>query len=172
MLSHYSDKVVTEVKDVPVEKLNSFMDGMKPRGLWLSVDGEDDWVQWCLGEKFRLDRLAVRNVVTLAEDADIIWIIDKQEFMEFDEEYGMFLGTPQTRVIDWIRVAEDYDGIIIAPYLWLFRLHPDYFWYYTWDCASGCIWNSRAIKSIEHDPDWVVPETCDDDAAGVVSLGA
>ena len=38
------------------------------------------------------------------------------------------------------------DGIIIAPYQWYCRMTVD--WYYTWDCASGCIWNLDAIESV------------------------
>jgi len=52
--------------------------------------------------------------------------------------------------INWPAVAEKYDGIIIAPYIWQRRLsdNPDHFWYYGWDCASGCIWNTEVIEEI------------------------
>lgn len=50
---------------------------------------------------------------------------------------------------DWIDVASRYSGIEIAPYQWKRRIHPSTFWYYTWDCASGCIWDLSAIKKFE-----------------------
>lgn len=49
--------------------------------------------------------------------------------------------------IDWVKVKPLYDGIIITPYQWRCRLDPDIFWYYSWDCASGCIWNLETIET-------------------------
>ena len=51
--------------------------------------------------------------------------------------------------IDWRLVAEEWQGIVIAPYLWERRFDSDARWYYSWDCASGCIWDHRAIAAIE-----------------------
>ena len=50
--------------------------------------------------------------------------------------------------IDWSSTYKNYDGIVIAPYQWNCR-YGDHIWYYTWDCASGCIWNIDAIEKIE-----------------------
>ncbi|QBI98814.1 hypothetical protein SEA_BOBBY_184 [Mycobacterium phage Bobby] len=61
------------------------------------------------------------------------------------EELREEVGIPDW--IDWGKVAADYGGIIIAPYQWSRRMDPH--WYYTWDCASGCIWNLEAIESLE-----------------------
>jgi hypothetical protein len=44
--------------------------------------------------------------------------------------------------IDWERLAKEYDGVEIAPYQWQRRL-SDQRWYYSWDCASGCIWRPK-----------------------------
>ena len=52
----------------------------------------------------------------------------------------------KNRCIAWEKVAAKYDGLIITPYIWQRRMELN--WYYTWDCASGCIWNVRAIKDI------------------------
>jgi hypothetical protein len=59
-------------------------------------------------------------------------------------------------VIDWMRVAEKHEGILIAPYLGERLTEPNEFleshkeewwrWYYSWDCASGCIWNPNAVS--------------------------
>ena len=50
--------------------------------------------------------------------------------------------------IDWPKVAERYDGIIIAPYQWSRRLDGP-MWYYGWDCASGCVWRARAVLELK-----------------------
>jgi hypothetical protein len=50
--------------------------------------------------------------------------------------------------IEWRKVAERFDGIIIAPYIWQRRLDLESSWYYSWDCASGCIWNASAVREI------------------------
>lgn len=50
--------------------------------------------------------------------------------------------------LDWAAIGKLYDGIIIAPYLWERRLNGGAMWYYGWDCASGCIWNPRAISEV------------------------
>ena len=49
--------------------------------------------------------------------------------------------------IAWSMVAADYQGILIEPYQWTCRYDMDF--YYCWDCASGCIWDLAAIKSVE-----------------------
>ena len=41
--------------------------------------------------------------------------------------------------IDWEAALADWDGELIAPYMWSRRL--EYMWYYGWDCASGGTWN-------------------------------
>jgi hypothetical protein len=68
------------------------------------------------------------------------------------------------RRIDWPKVSERYDGVVIAPYVWSLRMGdyemiegrmrktPDSAisdWYYPWDCASGCIWKASAIKAFD-----------------------
>lgn len=131
----------------------------KPNGLWVSVKGENDWRSWCEGESFRPENLAVCHRVTLSDAANIKMISSAEELFAFDDHYGVDwqIGDSKfsLRRIDWQRVAKDYDGVIIAPYIWSCRLGFDSErrrisdWYYPWDCASGCIWNMEAIASFE-----------------------
>lgn len=143
------------------------MDGNgKPQGFWVSVKGENDWPEWCRGEQFREDYLATCHRVTLSDTAKIRVIQSADELFAFDDQYGVSWQIGDSdfslRRIDWECVAKDYDGIIIAPYIWSCRLGgwdsthnrknrsaqiSD--WYYGWDCASGCIWNANAIASVE-----------------------
>lgn len=62
----------------------------------------------------------------------------------------------RVKVIDWRRVQDEggYGGIVICPWLGnLFRdkarFQRNYFWYGTWDVASGVIWDRRAIERLE-----------------------
>jgi hypothetical protein len=67
-----------------------------------------------------------------------------------DERPWSFEGRQHIdRSINWAGVAKDYQGVIIAPFVWDRRLHDAYSWYYTWDCASGCIWDAAAIERVE-----------------------
>jgi hypothetical protein len=46
--------------------------------------------------------------------------------------------------INWVKVAKSFSGIVISPYILGRRFNL--FWYYNWDCASGCVWNLNVIK--------------------------
>ena len=72
---------------------------------------------------------------------------------------------------NWDDVVRQYDGLIIAPYQWAKRC--DYSWYYGWDCASGVIWNLRAVASVKPTaklqaelPEGAVPVLKADEATG------
>ena len=128
----------------------------KPTGLWLSVG--DTWKQWCEGEEWGLDRLKYKYLIKLASSTSILWLKTITELDEFSAEYKRQPGwIPNSNAIisdfalfvDWKGVAAKWQGIIIDPYQWERRLLPSCFWYYTWDCASGCIWDSKAIASME-----------------------
>jgi hypothetical protein len=115
--------------------------GMKPLGLWYEVDG--DWRRWIEGEQFRLEAYTFAHRLELGAER-MLFVRGSRELEAFNAEYEArelsVRGTLNWR-IDWPRVAEEYDGIEIAPYVWSHRL--DYLWYYGWDCASGCIWRPR-----------------------------
>jgi hypothetical protein len=147
MLSHFSDKPLSRASLVALEPDSTHW---KPRGFWVSVDGPDDWEEWCASEGFRLERLAIRHRVTLTGAANILRLSFGMELDDFTRRYsGEWCGFRGNK-IDWPKVAADYDGIIIAPYVSSCRLDgPSSDWYYSWDCASGCIWNLDVITSVE-----------------------
>lgn len=129
----------------------------KPEGFWVSVTGEDDWPSWCESEEFRQSTLQAAHRVELAAGANFLRIdstvgIDSLTARfavqtEYERRWAHRGDTPAKWPIDWQRVAEQWDGIIIAPYQWARRNTHD--WYYGWDCASGCIWNLAAIESVQ-----------------------
>lgn len=125
-------------------------DYFKPKGLWVSVDGPDDWKSWCEGEEFRLEQLKYAYRVTLRETARVLYIKTPEEIDEFTLKHGFSLTASRyVHSIRWGDLKKDYDAIIIAPYQWSRRLSNHCFWYYPWDCASGCIWNMSIIETFE-----------------------
>lgn len=135
-LLHYSKKPFTGA----VEPRADQVPGRKPRGFWVSVEGEDDWPSWCRAESCFLERLTYVSEIELHKDARIL--TGHPEMIQ--HRYGM--GRSQHDWIDWAWVAKEYDGVIIAPYCWDSRMEVPF--YYGWDCASGCIWNPSAIDAI------------------------
>lgn len=112
--------------------------GFKPNGLWYSID--DAWEEWCRQQGFDVDRLSIATEIEV--DTSKILIIDTIDKLSmFDNKYGA------NKYINWESVSYDYHGIEISPYFW--KARRDFIWYYTWDVASGCIWNTSAILSIK-----------------------
>lgn len=148
ILEHYTAE---PVQMVPRDYSQTFghMDFMKPEGLWVSVTGEYDWPSWCRAVGVHLDRIKFRHRVHLVPDANVRLIKGGLELEAFHNEFKHQIHPAvESQGIDWQRVSGYHDGIVIAPYLWSHRLGW-HLWYYGWDCASGCIWNSRAIERID-----------------------
>lgn len=156
VLEHYSTKPMKRVRSArQADDLQSQFCG-KPRGLWVSVKGEDDWASWCQGEQWGLDRLVVRHSVVLTPGANILRVSGVRALDDFHHRYSVteMLGRYSRSYIDWRFVAKKFDGILIAPYVWERRLEkPLSDWYYGWDCASGVIWNARAVAQVTCDSD-------------------
>ena len=118
----------------------------KPRGLWLSVDGPDDWRAWCEGNNFNPDSLAYRYRVTI-DWTRILWLTGAVHLRQFSEEFGSRDPRHGSLWIEWARVAAAGNaGIVIAPYSWECRM--ELLWYYSWDCASGCVWDASAVRRV------------------------
>lgn len=146
-LIHYSDKYLTRVRS---KAHDSHRTGpYKTPGLWFSVEGDHDWKRWCEAEGFRLDQLKCATEIILKDDAKILRLRGAAAIDKFTADYGgqaapdIFL-----RGINWPAVRAKYQGLIIAPYCWPRRLAPHTSWYYGWDCASGVIWDAKAIKEL------------------------
>lgn len=121
--------------------------GGKPSGFWLSVEGENCWRSWCEDEAWSLDGLKHVSEVMLSPEANILKIDSVEKLDTFSDKYGNGGDSVvDLRYIDWPKVKQEYDGIIIAPYQWE-RRHS-LMWYYGWDCASGVIWNLSAVASV------------------------
>jgi hypothetical protein len=142
----------------------------KPSGLWLSAG--DDWARWKTEEEHEVESLRHKARVTLVDEVNVLWVRGEAELRRFtrewtaydptDEDGGLLVATGLPRTtsngglewihnyrIAWPSVADEYDGIVIAPYVWECRLGPATAWYYGWDCASGCVWNLEVIDEVE-----------------------
>src|SRR5580765_4126466 len=120
----------------------------KPLGLWF--DADSDWKRWCESEGFMPNCLTVPHIVTLKPGANILLINSPEALEDFTVKWGGKGGKTSFRETDfirWLNLRTRYDGIVIAPYQWSKRLSLE--WYYSWDCASGCVWDLSAIESFE-----------------------
>lgn len=151
-LVHYSAEQLGEIKFTEQWLKPHF----KPRGLWVSVDScEENWRWWCEAESFSLQSLAQVHDIALAPTANVLELSSAEGIDRFTEQFGASYDfmTPRLQrkgqVVRWAEVAQQYDGIIIAPYIWGRRLHAGTEWYYPWDCASGCIWEPRAVADVK-----------------------
>lgn len=152
-LSHFStEETITPYAETQTDRTDTFM---KPYGLWVSVDGPDDWAEWCADEMPHWIEGKRRHQVVLADDAEVLTLSTVGEILAFHETYAepdplfaKHYDRRDMRGINWARVAVTFQGIVIAPYQWSLRLGGPTQWYYPWDCASGCIWDPAAIKEV------------------------
>ena len=149
----YSCEPVTGLDTIGVD--GSEDRGSKPDGvMWFSVvgeDGSDGWKDHCEATGKKLQRY--RTELFLHQDA-IRWVQTAAEIDALTNEYGYFRAAPELRLserkypttaICWKRLADKYDGIVIAPWC-AERGQQEDLWYCTWDCASGCVWKKRAVR--------------------------
>lgn len=143
-LVHYSFQPIKMALKIPQGS-----DTFKPRGLWVSDDDcPDNWKSWCESEEFGLERLTHIHDVKLVPNANIKIISLPEELDDLSHRFKTADCREYFYSLDWASMRSFWDGLIITPYIWQRRLHGPATWYYSWDCASGCIWHPRAIESI------------------------
>jgi len=134
-----SDKIFTKINKVAQDVTPSFLG--KPKGLWYSCG--DDWIQWASSEMPGMINKA-NYLYKIEVNYDKIKTVHSEaEFTFLEKEYGaksMIGGT----VIDWKKLQDDgFAGIEICPYFNNKRYTAQ--WYYSWDVASGCIWDPAGL---------------------------
>lgn len=145
-LLHYTREPLGAIRSMEQRPADS--EYLKPRGFWFSVEGEHDWQAWCECENYDPGQKLVYEL-TLREDARVCKLVYPEDIPIFSQRYLVPLAGRSYHAtgLDWQKLAQKFDGIVIAPYQWEHRL--TYSWYYGWDCASGCIWNADAIERVE-----------------------
>jgi len=145
-LIHYSKEPLTKVYSRPhsEESVGCY----KTAGLWVSVEGPDDWVAWCRSEQWGLENLKHATEIILSPSAKILHLSSVKDIDDFSDRFC--IGGPPLwhQGIDWPTVRTLYQGLIIAPYCWSRRLADHTGWYYGWDCASGVIWDAAAVAEL------------------------
>lgn len=156
-LIHYGTRPLTTIYSVP-QNTDSTLGIGKPSGLWVSAEGEDDWQSWCRDGNFGLKQC--QTEVILKPDHKVLELVGVDAIDSFHAKYSVVgykygSGLGERLAIDWVKVAAEYQGIVIAPYVWSRRLMMDSWgkgsvsdWYYGWDCASGCIWDAEAVAEL------------------------
>lgn len=120
-------------------------DNYKPNGFWLSVD--KDWRRWLEAEQWGHEHWVHPTELALTDGHNVLIIDTMEKLDEFHDRFNVpdkIAIMQRFHMINWGRVAELFDGILITPYQWEARYK--YHWYYGWDCASGCIWDLEAIN--------------------------
>lgn len=115
-----------------VENINYW----KPQGLFYSIDNE--WLEWC--KKEEPNWIFKYNFEVIINPEKILIIDSYEGIKRFNQLYC------KRNDINWMRVYDKYCGIELKPYFYEYRC--EFMWYLSWDVASGCIWNEKAIKEI------------------------
>ena len=114
----------------------------KPRGLWLSCGS--DWIDFVRSQE--MSKFDGDYIYRISVDRSrIAHLLTQNDVLRFHRSFATI--THGGALIDWRRVAFDYDGIMICPYQRHLRDKLD--WYGGWDVASACIWRWDAIIGIE-----------------------
>lgn len=141
-LAHYSHTPITYVRSHPMQ---GSMPMFKPVGFWVSVDDSNkSWPDFAHRQNYTIG--SIRHSVKLKEDAKPLLIESIEELVDFTEKYGeRFFGEQH---INWQLVEKEYPAVIITPWRYDYRKHRSLFWYGSWDCASGCIWDASIVEEI------------------------
>ena len=137
--------------DNDLKKMNTKQrdSGPKPMGLWYCVGF--GWLDFTTSDFTTFYTIGNRvHAFEISLDGlNILKITSYDELLKFEDAYLVsneedVYKSMRKFDIDWARVAENYDGIEIAPYIHKARM--GHMWYYGWDVASGCIWNTSNLK--------------------------
>ena len=124
--------------------------GVKPYGLWYGFG--DQWINWVRDNVPEWEGKYLYRII-FPQSKKIAKLNSQDTILEFNEKYmsdyfikmfgkhnaNKFGPVVGSTMMDWPKVARDYDGIEIYPYIG--RMRHELIWYYGWEVSSGCIWN-------------------------------
>ncbi len=123
-------------------------DRCKPSGLWISVEDDYGWADYCRSVDCYIKTLEYSFKIELNPTAHILELRNYANLIAFTEEYKIDDRNGRNKRIsniDWIKIAEIYDGIIIAPLRNYASINTALDWHSSWDCSSGCMWGEQAL---------------------------
>lgn len=155
-LEHYSPEPVrlSQLATAQVPVVEAAIRGKsrfvwKPKGLWVSVKGRGDWPAYVKSDfgDTGTERLRYVHDVGVPDWSRLLVLRSVSDITVMVQRYGVLIFNTFREEWSpcWAEIAKDYAGVVIAPYQGGIRNNPDFGWYYTWDCASGCIWDPSAI---------------------------
>ena len=88
-------------------------------GLWASeyrneTGNHSDWERWSAGEEFRLDRLNSGVTFSLSDDARILTVSSREDYLFLLDEYGRSDPRFPERVPDWEAISSDFDAFVLT----------------------------------------------------------
>lgn len=106
--------------------------------LWVSYEeGSQGWKPFCEEGGFRLYNLAFGHPVDIELDCDTLTLNTIQDMQDFTEKYGV--STDRGTMIDWMRVANHYNVLVIPRWFNKLAYSDEYHWYKCWDVACAVI---------------------------------
>ena len=89
------------------------------------------------------------------QHGDILEIRNLTDIDNFTEVYSeaksrsclVKVGSGYGLHIDWVKVKENFKGILVSPFHPKAREQEKYHWH-TFDCASGCFWNTSCLELV------------------------
>lgn len=154
--THVTEKKLTKL----IQKKYTQKITFKPFGFWISY--KNDWLISGMDMGIPQDRynkesymyeIQFKNGIftkSLSEikKGKILKISTKNDLINFHNKYKHAVTERKRRYncINWINVSKDFSGIEIVPYQHSLRMTYD--WYYSFDVASGCIWDNAVFKKI------------------------
>ncbi len=151
VLSHFTQHPFRFESEREYPTSENEMGGFKPNGLWLSDEGDLGWKRWCELEKwgthtlrFETKFLCDTSKWLVLRSTEELWAFTKREVAKLPD------APSGTGLIDWPRVQGAFSGILITPYNWDMRHSSKASWYYTWDCASACVWDLSTIQPLKN----------------------
>ena len=148
----FGSKERIHVSTKPIDQMGVIQQSsgsLKPKGLWYGFG--DQWINWLKSEMPEWWDEAQYAYKVFPNIPNLLVINTIDELDQFIDKYNA------GRNIDWVRVAEEYDGIEFPSYsregfrnlAFSSADHMKYMWVYSMDIASGCIWNPSGIKNIK-----------------------
>jgi hypothetical protein len=133
-----SVKIHTSEKPIGPLVARNLKKGRKPSGLWYACGSQ--WLDWKHAEGYEVEDFVY--LVRINEER-ILRLDSEQKVLEFSAKFSVEGG----ELVDWVAVAgAGWSGVEICPYQNSLRMSPEVDWYYSWDVASGCVWNPSEIE--------------------------
>jgi hypothetical protein len=139
---HFSRTALTTARDSPQDGMDC--GGAKPTGLWFTVgmEGAERWKAIAYGKNL------LHATELSLDERNILRIRTVEQIVDLERACGMGLSPGGRGRLNWSAIALRFDGIIVSPYQADERVLKKTCWYHEWDCASGCVWKSKAVLAL------------------------